>query len=345
MTSQTERHIAYLFNKMAAEYDQLEDEWYPHLFRQIERVVRRHASDVAGDRAIDVGCGTGFQTTILEGLGYQTVGIDIAGDLVTHAREKLAATGSRAQFCVASALDIPFPAGWFDLVNCAGSTLSFIPDYPRALREMARVLRPGGCLVLEVEQRWNLDLVWGLVDAVSGGAFGYEQSLSEAVANLRRPADEGIEIAYPFTHLDGSRETLPLHCFALPELAQASRGAGLRVGHVYSVHSVTNLLPSVWLSDPHLHPLLRFVARLLARPDEWVSGWWPFRSLGCSAILVLRKEVPSPWLQKQTLPAAASGYARSPHDWAPPLPASGERMPALPDAPAGKATVGAGKTG
>ena len=130
MTPQTERHIAQLFNEMAAEYDQLEDEWYPHLFRQIERVVQRHAAGVAGERAIDVGCGTGFQTTILEGLGYQTVGIDIAGDLVARAREKLATTGSRAQFCVASALDIPFPAGWFDLANCSGSTLSFVPDYP-----------------------------------------------------------------------------------------------------------------------------------------------------------------------------------------------------------------------
>jgi hypothetical protein len=132
---------------------------------------------------------------------------------------------------------------------------------------MARVLRRGGCLVLEVEQPWNLDPVWGLLDAASGGALGCEQSLSEAVANLRRPIHEGLEDAYPLTHLDGSRETMPLHCFALPELTQASSDAGLRVCRVYGVHSVTNVLPSVWLSDPHLHPLPRRVAQLLAKPD------------------------------------------------------------------------------
>jgi protein-L-isoaspartate O-methyltransferase len=52
---------------------------------------------VSGDRAIDVGCGTGFQTAILDGLGYQTVRIDIAGALVAGARDKLAATESWAQ--------------------------------------------------------------------------------------------------------------------------------------------------------------------------------------------------------------------------------------------------------
>lgn len=137
------------------------------------------------------------------------------------------------------------------------------------------------------------------------------------MTNLRRPAGEGIEVAYPFTHLDGSRETLPLHCFALPELTRASRDVGLRGCRVSSVHSLTNVLPSVWLSDPHLHPLLRRVARLLAKPHAWVSGRWPFRALGCSAILVLRKEGVPPSVREAPRPTTASDDARPPLDGAP----------------------------
>jgi ubiquinone/menaquinone biosynthesis C-methylase UbiE len=284
-----ERHVATLFNEMAGEYDQLEDEWYPHLFRQIEWAILTHFKNGAGKKAMDVGCGTGFQTLPIQALGYETVGIDIAADLVRCARAKALARNVAAQFVVASAVDIPFPAGTFDLVNCSGSTLSFIADYERALTEMARVLKPGGHLILEVEQRWNLDLLWALLDGLIGGRLGYEQSVSESWGNLMRPCGEGIVISYPFTRLDGSVDYLPLRCFTLHELTTVCTPLGLRVTQTYGVHVITNLIPSTLLGDPGMGPRLRAMARSLARVDNKVKAISPFDRLGCSLITIFRK--------------------------------------------------------
>lgn len=283
-------HVAALFNEMASEYDQLEDVWYPHIFNQIEKVIRTHFPHGTGKNALDVGCGTGFQTFILESLGYRTTGIDIAGDLVKSARDKAARSQSTQRFSIANAQDLPFPDRSFDLVSCCGSTLSFVENYARALSEMSRVLRLGGWAVLEVEQRWTLDLIWGLLDSFSRGALGYDQSLAESFGNISRKWGEGIVISYPFTRLDGSLEYLPIRCFTLRELSRACTSLKLSIFHTYGIHSITNLIPSTWLGDPQLRPALRRTAARLAKLEDKVKGTWPFDRLGCSMMLVLRKE-------------------------------------------------------
>jgi MPBQ/MSBQ methyltransferase len=285
-----ERHVATLFNEMADEYDQLEDEWYPHLYRQIEKVIRTHFPNGEGLKALDVGCGTGFQTLLLQSLGFETVGIDIARDLITRARAKSAQEKTSPSFLSGSAINIPFQDNSFDLINCCGSTLSLIPDYQRALAEMTRVLKNGGRMVLEFEQRWNLDLVWGLIDGLIGGRLGYEQSLKEAWQNISEPLEKGIWISYPFTRLDGTIDDLPLRCFTLAEIRQACEPIRLEIKKIYGVHTVTNLLPSTYLGNPNLHPIGRHIARFLAKVDASMKGIFPFSHLGCSAILILQKE-------------------------------------------------------
>ena len=70
---------------------------------------------------------------------------DITPEMVERARRNLAEAGAGATVQLAAAEDLPFSDASFDLVISNG-TLNLVPDKPRALRELRRVLRPGGRL-------------------------------------------------------------------------------------------------------------------------------------------------------------------------------------------------------
>ena len=94
-------------------------------------------------RWLDVGCGTGaFTEIILNTCAPAAVtAIDPAPAQVEHARQQ--PVGQRAEFRVADSQSLPFPDGAFDVVASA-LVINFVPDRPKALREMLRVTRPGG---------------------------------------------------------------------------------------------------------------------------------------------------------------------------------------------------------
>ena len=127
-------------------------------------------------RALDAGCGTGFQTAILLELGYVTTGLDISSGLLRAARARCAG----ASLVQGDVEALPCRDGTMDLVISCGSTLSFVTRPERAFAEIARVLRPGGRLLLEVEHRWSLDLAWRLASSLAGDPLGYGVEPREA---------------------------------------------------------------------------------------------------------------------------------------------------------------------
>jgi demethylmenaquinone methyltransferase / 2-methoxy-6-polyprenyl-1,4-benzoquinol methylase len=117
---------------------------------------RRRALDLArlgeSGRALDVGTGTGdFALALLaRSSGTASVtGIDISGGMleIAERRAARAGLGSRYERLVASVESLPFPDAAFDVVM-AGFVIRNVGDIPRGLREMRRVLRPGGCAVI-----------------------------------------------------------------------------------------------------------------------------------------------------------------------------------------------------
>jgi len=99
-------------------------------------------------RILDVGCGTGYLLRQLDARcpdAVELTGVDPAPAMIEAARA--AAAGERLRRLAGTAEDLPFPAGSFDLVV---STTSFDhwADQRAGLRECARVLAPGGWLVL-----------------------------------------------------------------------------------------------------------------------------------------------------------------------------------------------------
>ena len=86
--------------------------------------------------------------------GAKVTGIDTSPRMIEAARSRAARQGADIAFDVATAQSLPFPPDAFDAV-VAITVLCFIEDGTAALREMARVLRPGGRLVIGELGKWN----------------------------------------------------------------------------------------------------------------------------------------------------------------------------------------------
>lgn len=108
-----------------------------------------------GDRVLDVGTGTGIVALEagrrLAAAGGRVAGVDISGGQLAVARRKgqEAGVGSVVQFARCDAESLPFADGSFDVIVSLFALLHF-PDPERAVREMFRVLRPQGRLVIGV---------------------------------------------------------------------------------------------------------------------------------------------------------------------------------------------------
>jgi SAM-dependent methyltransferase len=101
------------------------------------------AGDVAGQDVLDMGCGEGRFCRFLQERGARTTGLDPTPTLLAEA-QRLHPAGT---YLDGSATNLPFPDASFDLV-VSYLTLIDIEDYRAAIREMARVLRPGGRLLI-----------------------------------------------------------------------------------------------------------------------------------------------------------------------------------------------------
>ena len=93
------------------------------------------------ESVLDIACGTGVVARLAKQRGHagRLVGVDLNTAMLTIARQKSAAV----EWIEGSALDLPFDSNSFDVVLCQLG-LQFFPDRRLALKEMVRVLKPGG---------------------------------------------------------------------------------------------------------------------------------------------------------------------------------------------------------
>jgi ubiquinone/menaquinone biosynthesis C-methylase UbiE len=100
----------------------------------------------AEDRLLDVGCGTGAATRSAASLAASVIGIDLSPEMIRQARDLAEGIGN-VHFEIADSEHLPFGDGMFTAVLCSNSFHHY-PDPRRAVREMARVLTPGGRIVV-----------------------------------------------------------------------------------------------------------------------------------------------------------------------------------------------------
>lgn len=102
-------------------------------------------------RALDIGCAAGSAFRMLRAREFEVVGMDLSARMLAFAQQRFA-DDRGIQLSRADVEFLPFAAARFDAVTCLG-VFEFLPDYTPALREIARVLRPGGLLVLSIQNR------------------------------------------------------------------------------------------------------------------------------------------------------------------------------------------------
>lgn len=111
--------------------------------------------DLRGARVLDVGCGDGVLACAAASRGAVVIGIDPDPAMLDAARARAERAAVEADFTDGRIERLPFADASFDMV-AAVTVLCFVGDASAACREMARVLRPGGRLVLGELGRWSL---------------------------------------------------------------------------------------------------------------------------------------------------------------------------------------------
>jgi len=189
----------------------------------------------AGDRVLDVGCGTGNASLAAAARGAEVTAIDPSPGLVALARERAEAAGASVRVAVASAGALPCGDGAFDAVVSSFAVI-FAPDAEAAVREIVRVVRPGGAVALST---------W-----LPGGGI---QAAAEVLMSLLPPRPE------PRPRWDDPEWIVDL-------LARAGAPGG---GVDRRTMTFTAATPDAWFAEhEEFHPVWRALRRE-AGPEAW----------------------------------------------------------------------------
>ena len=125
--------------------------------------VREILNQFPPGSALDAACGTGRHADYLASLGHEVTGVDASARMLATARAKVPG----ADFREGDLSRLPVPGQHVDLVVCA-LALEHVVDLGPVFAEFARVLKPGGHLVIS-----DTCHEWPIVQALPGGDFGY----------------------------------------------------------------------------------------------------------------------------------------------------------------------------
>ncbi|RKT82026.1 Methyltransferase domain-containing protein [Saccharopolyspora antimicrobica] len=155
----------------------------------------------AGQRVLDLGCGAGRHAFELYRRGADVIAFDqdveelenVAAMFGAMKAENQVPDGANAQTVSGDALDLPFPDEHFDVV-IASEIMEHIPEDEKAMRELVRVVKPGGRVVVTVPRAWPEKICWALSDEYHQVEGGHVRiySADELIGKLRaaglRPA-------------------------------------------------------------------------------------------------------------------------------------------------------------
>jgi len=139
------------YEKFFTDYDRFRYQNERHLAACID------ALHVAGKQVLEIGLGEGSDSERLIRQGARWSGADLTAESIARVQTRLTLRGlPYEELRQASVLDLPFPDNAFDMVFSHG-VLHHVPDIKRAQKEIHRVLRPGGQLVIMMYARWSLN--------------------------------------------------------------------------------------------------------------------------------------------------------------------------------------------
>src|SRR5687768_4035936 len=134
-----------------------------------------------GARVLETGCGTCRDTIQLAARAARVVATDLSSDMIRGGRSAMAHSSGveRVRFCVSDATALPFKAGAFDAAYHFGG-LNLFPDIRQGIAEMARVVKPGGRVVVGDEglAPWLTDSEFGRILLNSNPLYRFQPPLA-----------------------------------------------------------------------------------------------------------------------------------------------------------------------
>ena len=180
--------ISRMFDRIAPTYDLLNHLLSANIDAAWRRTTVRRLALLGSERCLDACTGTGdLALALLRGGAREVVGSDFAPQMVVRAEAKARAAGFDARFLVADTTRLPFKDGEFDVAT-VGFGVRNLEDLDGGLRDLCRVLRPGGRLaILEFSRPTNplfraiyhlyfllvLPLVGNLISGGAENAYAY----------------------------------------------------------------------------------------------------------------------------------------------------------------------------
>jgi ubiquinone/menaquinone biosynthesis C-methylase UbiE len=133
-------------------------------FSELERIVDRYGykrqllaefwANRSGSRLLEIGCGLGNDLVLLSQLGFEVTGIDLAPPAVEVARKHLEIRNTPGKVVIGNVEELEFADESFDAIYSSG-VIQHTPDIEKATREMMRVLKSGGKMLIVVYHRWS----------------------------------------------------------------------------------------------------------------------------------------------------------------------------------------------
>jgi len=197
----TEPQVRAMFDRIAGFYDVMNTVMTAGLHHRWRARAADLAALSAGDSALDVACGTGDLAIELSrrvGADGEVIGSDFAQEMLERARAKAPAL----QWELGNALDLPYASNRFDAATVGFGARNF-SDLDRGLAEMARVVKPGGrVVVLEITtpRKPPLATFYSLwfdrIVPLIGRVTGEEEAYTYLPNSVKRfPAPEGLGAA------------------------------------------------------------------------------------------------------------------------------------------------------
>lgn len=127
--------------------------WCPEGLRETDA---RLLGEVSGRRILELGCGAAAAGRWLKKQGADVIALDVSAGMLRHAKDQNQSSGVPVPLVQADAANLPFGPDAFDTVCTAFGAVPFVEDSARVMREVHRVLRPGGRWVFSVTHpmRW-----------------------------------------------------------------------------------------------------------------------------------------------------------------------------------------------